>query len=313
MTLLLREAVEFDAGQGDAMYTKDEWELDEAYDTIRQMKDDKVIVPIGEFSKMTKTTVKALRFYDESQLLKPAYVEATTGYRYYRNTQLIELQEIIAYRQIGLSIEDIQRIMSGHDATGILLERMDMVESELKNLQDQKSRINSLLRQIQEEFSMSYQVIVKTIPAYTVFYRTGIIPSFQEMSKFIIEAGEECRNANPGLKCIEPDYCYVTYTAKEFRHTDIELEYAQAVERRGVETANTKFKDIDATQAVCIYHKGPFDEIGKAYAFIYQWIEENDYEPTQNARERYIDGIWNKDDPMEWLTEIQVPVRKHSL
>lgn len=57
------------------MYTKDEWELDEAYDTIRQMKDDKVIVPIGEFSKMTKTTVKALRFYDESQLLKPAYVD----------------------------------------------------------------------------------------------------------------------------------------------------------------------------------------------------------------------------------------------
>ena len=53
--------------------------------------------------------------------------------------------------------------------------------------------------------------------------------------------------------------------------------------------------------------------IGKAYAFIYQWIEENDYEPTQNARERSIDGIWNKDDPMEWLTEIQVPVRKHSL
>lgn len=295
------------------MYTGDEWEVNEAYDTIRRLKDDKLLVPIGDFSKMTKTTVKTLRFYDETQLLKPAYVDTVTGYRYYRNTQLIELQEIIAYRQVGLSIEEIQRIMSGNDAMGILLERMDKVETELKSLQDQKSRINSLLRQIQEEFSMSYQVIIKTIPAYTVFYRAGIIPSFQEMSRFIVEAEEECRNANPGLKCIEPNYCYVIYTAKEFRHTDIELEYAQAVEHRGVETANTKFKDIDATEAVCIYHKGPFDEIGKAYAFIYQWIEENGYEPTQNARERYIDGIWNKADPQDWLTEIQVPVGKKPL
>ncbi len=292
------------------MYMEDDWEFKEEYDTVRRMKDDKVLVPIGEFSKMTKTTVKTLRFYDESQLLKPAHVDAVTGYRYYRNTQLIELQEIIAYRQIGLSIEDIQSIMSGNDAKTILMERMNQVEAELTNLQDQKSRINSLLRQIQEEFIMSYQVIVKTLPPYTVFYRAGVIPSFQELTRFIIEAGEEVRAANPDLKCIEPDYCFITYTDKEFHHTNVGLEYAQAVERRGVESTNIRFKDLATTEAVCIYHKGPFDGIGKAYAFIYEWIEENGYEPVQPARERYIDGVWNKEDPQDYLTEIQVPVKK---
>lgn len=286
----------------------DDYEIE--YDQIRKLKDDKVLVPIGEFSRMTKTTVKALRFYDETELLKPAHVDAETGYRYYRNTQLLQLQEILSYRQIGLSIEEIQRIMSGNDASGILLERKETVEMEISDLRHQLSRINSLLRQIQEGFTMSYQVIVKTLPPYTVFYRAGVISSFKELSQFIIEAGAECREANPKLKCIEPDYCYVSYTDKDFKPTDVGLEYAQAVEHSGNETKNIKFKDLDLTDAACIYHKGSYDDLGKAYAFIYEWIEENGYEPTQPARERYIDGVWNKENPEDYLTEIQVPVRK---
>lgn len=41
---------------------------------------------------------------------------------------------------------------------------------------------------------------------------------------------------------------------------------------------------------------------------MYKWIEENNYIPCDNPRESYIDGIWNKEDPEEWLTEIQVPI-----
>ena len=39
-------------------------------------------------------------------------------------------------------------------------------------------------------------------------------------------------------------------------------------------------------------------------------IEENGYEICGNIRERYIDGVWNKDTEEEWLSEIQIPVRK---
>ncbi|WP_308780120.1 hypothetical protein [uncultured Clostridium sp.] len=41
-----------------------------------------------------------------------------------------------------------------------------------------------------------------------------------------------------------------------------------------------------------------------------KYIEENGYEIAESPRERYIDGIWNKENIDEWLTEIQVPVRK---
>jgi effector-binding domain-containing protein len=57
-------------------------------------------------------------------------------------------------------------------------------------------------------------------------------------------------------------------------------------------------------------HKWPYKELRKAYAYIFKWIEQNGYTCIDKPRECYIDGIWNKDDESEWLTEIQVPIKK---
>lgn len=48
---------------------------------------------------------------------------------------------------------------------------------------------------------------------------------------------------------------------------------------------------------------------GKIFKVI-RYVEENGYEITGNIRESYIDGMWNKDTEDEWLTKIQIPVRK---
>lgn len=60
---------------------------------------------------------------------------------------------------------------------------------------------------------------------------------------------------------------------------------------------------------LCILHKGSYDTLKNAYTFILKWVEENSYEISDNIRESYIDGIWNKENPEEWLTEIQVPIK----
>lgn len=66
---------------------------------------------IGTFSKLTKTTIATLRFYDKTGLLKPAYTDEKTGYRYYLSKQLIPLQRIISLRQIGMPIEKIKEVI----------------------------------------------------------------------------------------------------------------------------------------------------------------------------------------------------------
>ena len=62
-------------------------------------------------------------------------------------------------------------------------------------------------------------------------------------------------------------------------------------------------------KALSIFHKGPYAQIGEAYSFIMKYAEENGYNVAGLARESYLDGIWNKESPEEWLTEIQLPIQ----
>ena len=45
-----------------------------------------------------------------------------------------------------------------------------------------------------------------------------------------------------------------------------------------------------------------------SYEVLFKYIEENGYKISGSIRESYIDGVWNKENESEWLTEIQVPV-----
>ena len=70
-------------------------------------------------------------------------------------------------------------------------------------------------------------------------------------------------------------------------------------------------KEIPSVEAVSVMHKGPYKELPKAYAYAYSWIEDNGYISSDNPRENYIDGIWNKESEEEWLTEIQIPIKRN--
>ena len=65
------------------------------------------MLKIGEFSKLSLTTVKALRFYEKEGLLMPASVDEWTGYHFYETAQLETAAKSKSYRQLGLSIEEI--------------------------------------------------------------------------------------------------------------------------------------------------------------------------------------------------------------
>lgn len=157
---------------------------------------------------------------------------------------------------------------------------------------------------------MKNEIFIKEIPSYVVYYRDGVISDFSKIVDFVLESGSECAKANPNLKCLTPDYCYISYLDGEYKDTDIKIRYAQAVEREGKETDQIKFMKTNAITAVCIYHKGAYENLRNSYNLALKYIEENGYKIIDNVRECYIDGCWNKEDVEDYLTEIQFPVEK---
>lgn len=66
---------------------------------------------IGEFSKINKTTPKTLRHYDRIGLLKPAFIDEKTGYRFYAVKQLPVIYKIMTLKDLGFSLSEIRQIV----------------------------------------------------------------------------------------------------------------------------------------------------------------------------------------------------------
>lgn len=259
---------------------------------------------IGEFSNLSHLTVKTLRFYEKEGLLIPASIDKRTGYRFYETSQLEDAAKIKSYRQLDLSIDEIKAILDGINAKVIL-------EEKAKSLKTQKETINvrlSIINYILEGEEMKYQVTVKEIPATIVYYSEVRLSKHSDIMQRIPELGAECMQLNPELKCAEPPYEFCEYLDGEYKDENILIRHNEAVVSVGVENDTIKFREVPQTKVLSIFHKGNYEKIGEAYAFIMKYAEDNGYKVAGLSRENYIDGIWNKDSVYEWLTEIQLPV-----
>src|SRR5260370_7778550 len=70
----------------------------------REIRTEIKMIRIGDFSKLSQVTIKALRYYDEMGLLKPISVDQFPGYRYYAVDQLSSLNRILPLNDLGLSL-----------------------------------------------------------------------------------------------------------------------------------------------------------------------------------------------------------------
>ena len=260
---------------------------------------------IGEFSKLSMLTIKALRFYEQEGLLLPAHVDEWSGYRFYEASQLETAATIKALRQLDFSVEEIKAHLSG-------MPLQDALRSKKAALQQRQTDIAariSIINYLMEESEMKYQAVIKDIDQCIVYSEERVLERYSDVTMLVLESAQECLRLNPGMECAKPDYGFCEYLDGEHKETNMRVRYSQAVTKMGVGNERISFRVLPATKAICIYHKGAYDCLGEAYAYIYRYAAENGYQVAGFHRECYIDGIWNKENVEDWLTEIQLPVK----
>ena len=262
------------------------------------------MLKIGEFSKLSHLTIKALRFYEKEGFLKPASIDEWNNYRFYETSQLETAAKIKSYRQLGLSIEEIKAVFAGMDVKVILQEKVTELTKEKHSIESRLSIINSIM----EDSEMKYQVTEKVIPETIVYTAETTLKNYSDIMQWIPSVGQECLKLNPGMKCKEPPYEFCEYPDGEYKETNIRIRHNEAVTAVGKENEQIRFKVLPETKVLSIYHKGSYANIGEAYAFLMKYAERNGYTVADLARESYIDGIWNKESEEDWLTEIQLPI-----
>ncbi|MDO4472187.1 MAG: MerR family transcriptional regulator [Bacillota bacterium] len=266
---------------------------------------------IGMFAAMNHVTVKALRFYEEQGLLEPAFIQQENGYRYYTLNQIADLHQISALKQAGFTLEEIGAVRTGADEGTILLKKKAELMTKIAQLAGQVAVIDRYLAG--NEACLAAPVLVKTIPECKVAYMQVRLDSYDCLFEKMPEMGALMERT--GCLCALPEYCFTGYLEAEYKEEGILVEICEAVADAKAESdaeaeaGELKFKTIPEVKAACIFHRGSYSRFPESYERVLRYIEENNLEICGPIRESYIDGVWNKDDESQWLSEIQVPVR----
>ncbi len=236
------------------------------------------MIRIGDFSKLSRVSVKALRYYDEMGLLKPVSVDRFTGYRLYEYSQLSTLNRILALKELGFSLEEIGRLLddglSLEQMRGMLKLRQTEARQSVREETERLERIESRLRQIEQENIMSkYDVVIKNVEAVKVASIRDVVPTPPEQSGLWgeMEGYLAMHRVHPG------GACFTLYHDDEYKERDWDVEVCEPIADDVTESRRVKVRTLPAVTVACTIHNGPFTTLSAAYNAIVKRIDENGY------------------------------------
>ena len=141
------------------------------------------MLKIGEFSKLSRVSVRMLRHYDEIGLLKPQSTDRFTSYRYYKEEQLVTVGRITSLKSLGFSLAEIAEILviiaDPETLDGYLAKKQAEQAALLADVTQTLRLLETARTRLRKEQNMSYNVTVKTLPERYAACVRMTIPSYE--------------------------------------------------------------------------------------------------------------------------------------
>ena len=106
-----------------------------------------MLYKIGEFSKLVNIPVKTLRYYDEINLFKPQEIDLFSGYRYYSDEQINDLEVILSLKEVGFSLEEIKKNKNNY-SDALMQKKKSELMQEQENLENKIRKLDYLRSKI---------------------------------------------------------------------------------------------------------------------------------------------------------------------
>ena len=274
---------------------------------------------IGDFSRIARVSCRLLRYYDEIGLLKPGSIERDTGYRYYSASQLPRLNRILVLKELGLSLEEIARVLdsnlSAAELRGMLTGRRSDAQRALAEEMDRLRHIESRIAQIDTEGELSVDdVIMRSEPAQRLLSVRRVVPSF-------IAARDLIRELSESLRALKAKGMLGRLTAiahaQEFELDSIDVEVGFVVddEPRGDVRLSSgeplSVRELPAVErmATCVRIGLP-ERAHMITTKIGVFLEANDYSLAGPSREVFLQPP-RLDRMEESIVEMQFPVSRN--
>ena len=238
------------------------------------------MLKIGDFSKLSRISIRMLRHYDEIGLLKPEVVDDLSGYRYYGVSQLPLAERIQVLKSMGFGLAVIGEILEKYDDPRaieefLLVKRRELEEQE-RLTKERLQVLDNTIRWLRKDGNlMNYEVTLKTPQRYVASVRQ-VIPAYDAEGMLWQMLNEETASQN--LKQAVPCYGLAIFHDEGYKDGDVDVEIQACVEGSYNDTEHVRFKTVAPVQMASATYSGSYDQITKVNESVARWIQENGYE-----------------------------------
>ncbi len=257
------------------------------------------MLTIGEFARLAGVSVRMLRHYDALGLLVPAEVDRFTGYRRYQPGQLSRAHQLVAFKELGFTLEQVGELIDGAESGQVhtlLEQRRQELARQIDRDGARLAEIERRLRLIEGESQM--QFTRTSLPQVHLAQLTGEVTEQPQIAGVIGPLFERLVAAFDGRL---PGPSMAWYAGDGDR-----LRLAAAVE---VEDAPAGVEQDDlpaADRAVATTYRGPIAGIGDAWQALGAYLAEEGLETSGVCRELY--HRLGEGPAGEWVVELQQPL-----
>jgi DNA-binding transcriptional MerR regulator len=259
------------------------------------MDQPKDLLSIGTFAALSRFSIKALRLYDQLDILKPRHVDPQTGYRYYEPDQLPSARMIRNMRDMDMPLATIRRVLAvmpvSHAQVELLLSHyLEMRENQLEQIRLLARQFTLQLKP--EANKMNLEVEVKDVPTQQIIsitrrHNVDELGNQQEhdigaLFTLASEQGAKTSGAPFGI-----------YHGPVSETEDGPVETCLMVEGQVEGNDHIEVKQLEGGKAACVVLTGKqchYPELLGAYDAAADWIQKNGFETTQPPREVWYTG-----------------------
>ena len=270
-----------------------------------------VLLTIGEFSRMTHLSVKALRHYDDVGLLSPAEVDPSSGYRRYATGQVPVAQVIRRFRDLDMPLDEIRTVLNAPDVAGrdqAVLAHLQRMQETLERTQATVASLQALLDGNRPTLPVEYRSIpaIRAVAIRAVVDWDDTEPWLNEALAELDRAVDAQANGRAG-----PDSAL--YSGEFFEAHVGEVTAFIPVRAEIETTGRVEHVEIPGADLAVLVHRGAFSDLDQAYGALGTFVAERVLAADGPIREHYLVTEDNTDDPAAFRTEVCWPIRADAI
>jgi DNA-binding transcriptional MerR regulator/effector-binding domain-containing protein len=262
------------------------------------------MLSIGEFSRVSRLTIKALRLYHEKGLLVPDLIGESSSYRYYGPRAAERARVIVQLREMGFSLEEIKVVLDDcRDDREIITRvkaKLAEVEGSLERFRAMKDHLEIFLESTAAQAARaSFAVTVETVPDRLICGQR-FKGRYADSGPRFAPLFQAC-----GRRALGPPFSL--YYDGEYMEEGADIEIALEV-REPVEADGFSCRILPGGRGAALVHRGPYETLGRSYEKLYEYCRDQALAPKLPVREHYLKGpgMVLRGNPRRYLTKLMV-------